>query len=347
MDAKTRAQYPAVELCLLLFSVCVFLLDSQTGPYLPGFRRLSSLLLRLATPYFFVAAGFFWGERLYAAPEAAGRVTKRACLRLAKKLLLFEPLVIAMRCCTALLDGWAWRPFLRQTLLELVFLPRGPYWFLQALLFDLLLLLPLVRRGKEERAVLPALLLYALGSLVLSYAAYLEGGALAALYAEYCKVCLSVMNGLFFGLFFTLAGLLIAKHRARLASGARRRWLLLAASYALLVLETLLVKPGLARDYDAMRLSFSLLIPALFVCTAFYIRVPLRRPALLRRLSVSLFLLHLPLVWGWTGVLRRLSLITEPRANAFTGAALSVVSFAVICAVVYRKRWQPVYDWIT
>lgn len=350
MTAPRKTAYPTVDLAKLVFAFCVFLLHSQTGPYLPGYARLTTLLLRLAVPYFFVATGFFWGEHLYADTAGHWDYTRRLCLRFAKKLLLFEPILIAMRCCTAALDDWPILPFVHRTLLEILFLPRGPLWYLQAVIFDLLVLLPLVRRGREEGAVLPALGLYALGSLVLSHAPLIEGSALAALYAQYCRVFLTAVNGLFFGLYFVLAGLLIAKHRARLEASAalRRFWpLLLALSYGLLCAEGLLSRPGPARDWDAMLFSFALLAPVLFVCTAFAIRLPLRRPLLLRRLSASLFLLHQPLVWGWTGVLRRLSLVTEPRANAFLGASLSLASFAVGCWLIYRKKPQPFYDWIT
>lgn len=341
-------EYPAVDLALLLAAGSAFLLNSQTGPHLPFFPLLSALLLRLAAPYFFVAAGFFWGEALYAAPDAAAQraLTGRVCRRLGGKLLLYLPIVFAMRCCTALLDGWAPGPFARRTLLELLFFPRGPYWTLHALLLALPLLLPPVRRGKEACVLPCALLLYAFASLTLRYRDAVLTGPLGGALRGYWEVFLSFKNALFFALYFVTAGLLTAKHRACIAEHARLRRLVLLAGWALLLIETLTAGPGAAGDRDAMALAFALLAPALFACTAFGPGLPLRRPELLRRLAASAFLLHLPLVWGWTGVLRRLSILPEPRANAFVGAALSAVSFGLIVTVLYRKRWKPFYDWI-
>lgn len=336
-----RKARPWVDAAKFFFALCVFLLHSGVTETLPFSGLIGDCIVSVAVPYFFVASGFFLAEKVQSAQQRADgqRIILQYCRRLGVKLLIFEPVSILLWAAKRLLDGMSLPDIALSTLQDVLFYPKGALWYIQAVIIASLLLMPLLVRGWETWAILPALALYAVAVFGTRYRFLLEGTPLADAYAGYERIFLSLRNGLFTGFPFLLLGCLIARWRGNVLAPGRGVTLRLAgaaaASLLLLAVESTLLRAHPGHD-GALFFSYLLFVPALFALTA---QAPglHRDTRLLRNLSTSVYLLHSPIVLA-LGVA-----VDSP----WLVAAIAALIMAAVLIPIYRRRIRPLYGWLT
>ncbi len=347
MNKKTM---PYVDIAKFFFAWMIVVMHCQVLDLVPYHEYLVPMINQLAVPYFFAASGYFWARKIYReGTDKSGSITKDYCRRLGIKLLVFEPVsILIMTAGRIIIEKMPLKSIALTTLQEILFYPRGALWYMQGIIVAVLILLPLIRRGKEVWAVVPAMLLYCVGLIGTTYYFVVEGTPLARALLGYEKVFLTVRNGDFFGLPFILCGLLIARYQDKLHAVTERTGkapLFIAALllYFVLFLEVRLTIPHEPHDGNALFVVFPVLIPLIFYITLSAGGSVKGDTRLLRNLSTSIYLLHSP-------VRRAVTVGLQMVFHSQSQPAVFILTAGIvmcICALVYKKKWQPFLRWIT
>ena len=330
-----------VDWTKLFFAVCVFALHSYIGADWAHYDVFCALALRLAVPYFFVASGFFLAQSVYGKGRGMAAIYgKHGFLaRVARMIVFFEPISLLAFAVKEYRRGTAIGEIARDSVQSILFYPKGALWYLQALIVAVILLTPLIRRGKEERAVPAGIALYFVAALCNRYHFVIAGTRAAEWVQAYRSVFVTARNGLFVGVFYVAAGMALAKSCARFKGKERLlRWLLIPA-YLVYIAEVFAVRGLPAVDDGSLYLSHLFLGPLLFLVTAQWPPFFPTKARLARSLSTTVYLLHRPILsWleiAWAALFH----IGLSHEQAFLAAA---VVMAAICAPLYqwrRPRW--------
>lgn len=334
---------PGADITKFFFAVNIVFLHYGIIDVLPCGDLITATVTRLAVPYFFVSSGYFWGIKMYTAASdpIARSITVRYCKRLGIKLLIFEPISIAI----FVIDGMIRREPVSEIGLSVIqsilFYPDGALWYIQAVIVAVLLLTPIILRGWERWCVLPALGLYFIGTLGNRYMFLVEDTVVEHLIRQYDAIFVTTRNGLFFGFPFVLLGCLIARWNPGAPLRTQGIVILFTLSWFLCFVEFMLVTPRIGHGDNALYLSYLLVAPLLFTLT---LRLEGIRwnTTILRNLSTSIYLLHRPI-----GELAEL--VLKQGFGMESGAVADGVSLTVIgllCLIIYRKKTSRLYDWL-
>jgi hypothetical protein len=266
---------------------------------------------------------------------------------MALKLLIFEPLSIFVVVVYRVFMSVPFRENLITTIQEILFYPRGALWYIQAVIVATLLLMPIVKRKLERYAIVPALLLYTFATLDNRYHFLVEGTTVGAFYSWYESVFLYARNGLFFGFPLMLCGCLIARYENFLIATGKKQTLKLAIvtglAYLLCVAEYILLRPYPGHDDNALYFSFLLLVPTLFALSIQIDSTHIKfNTTVLRNYSVSIYLLHAPISDAYSFIFK----ILLKQNFVWLPGIMSIITMVVICAIIYKKKWQPFYRWL-
>ena len=339
-------QFPVVDILKFIFAILIMCLHGNIfggSTFGVFFERI---VVRLAVPFFFVSSGFFYGRKVYT-KKNPDVITKRYILRLAEKLLIFEPVsILIIFVQDRVLNHLPVSVIIRESIRHIFFYPRGALWYIQAVIVAILILLPFIKKSKEGLALFLGLILYSFALLCNRYYFLCEGTVLERVVVTYMHYFISARNGVFVGLPYVTMGVLIAKKWDRLQNQERRIFVLLLLSVLGLILEVFLTNSKAGLDDVSLYVAHLVLLPALFLYAGYQKAVRMENhlnTTLLRNLSTSIYLLHSP-------VIRALkfgsSLLLQKSLHPWSVTFITAMVITVVCTVVYKKQWNPVYNWI-
>lgn len=338
--------FPAIDILKFFFAILIMCLHGDLFDGSLYGLYFEKLVVRLAVPFFFIASGFFYGRKIYAKNNLES-ITKNYISRLAMKLLIFEPISILLNIAQSLFStNQSVLVILLKAVQNILFYPRGALWYIQSIIVALIILLPFIKKGREDLALIIGLLLYPFALLCNRYYFLCEGTAVEYVVAIYMRLFISARNGIFIGLLYVSMGVFMAKKWDLLKQRETLFFILMPAASLFYILEVVFTnqKPGM--DDNALYITHLVLIPTLFLLAGSKKWSGLNNhvnTTLLRNLSTSIYLLHSP-------VLQIVRLSSEHLLHVslqpwqVTGIAGIVV--ACICFSVYQKKWKLLYNWI-
>ncbi len=169
------------------------------------------IIARLAVPFFFMASGWLFFQKLDiqkgAKDEGNLHVLKRYWLRILKLYLVWSALYLPLLIASWIKGGFGFSAcirFLRD------FLFNGTFyhlWFLPALLLGILIVYILIMKYKRRSALCICFILYMLGMLINVYGSELINVPLLnSLLSLYESVLVTARNGIFFAPLYLLLG---------------------------------------------------------------------------------------------------------------------------------------------
>lgn len=263
--------------------------------------------------------------------------------RLIIKLLVFEPIALTLAAISILKHDSSITDLAIQLLKSIIFIPYGALWYVNALIVAILFLIPIIKRGKEEIAIMASLVLYLAFLLFNRYYFLVEGTKLGTIVDQTLDAIGSMRNGLFVGLLFVTAGLLLAKYQRKLQFYCRYFVIATVVSLLLLVLEVWLIFDCKGIDDSAFFISYVIFIPSLFATTILLPNPGIKCATTLRNLSTSIYFMH-------HSLLKIVSLISVNvigcHLTPFYAYLITLALIFTVCWIVYRGKYQPFYDWI-
>ena len=336
---------PYVDIVKFIFAINIVLLHYGVIERLPFGAIITAVATRLAVPYFFVASGYFWARKMHTAAnyDEGKIITVSYCKRMGLKLLIFEPISIAIVLIESILQKEPMVETWISIIKGILFYPSGALWYIQAVIVAVILLTPIVLRKKEHLALIPALILYFIGALDNRYYFLIENTIIGEIILQYDKIFITTRNGLFFGFPFALLGCLILRFETRIMKPGpvqtRKIAVVFALCYLLCFAEYSLVNSRTGHGDNALYLSYLLAVPLLFMLTAQADGIRWNTITL-RNLSTSVYLIHRPIGIVIENVFERYLHIYSVKASAGAGMLIIVL----ICVIVYKTKRQPFYD---
>lgn len=344
---KTKSK-PYVDIAKFFFAVNIVLLHYEVIGQLPFGALITAMVTRLAVPYFFVASGYFWARKMHSARDHAEQktITVSYCKRMGLKLLIFEPISIAIILIESIIQKNLTAATWVSIIQGILFYPAGSLWYIQALIVAVILLTPFVSRRQEHLLIIPALILYIGGALGNRYFFLTDDTILEYLLYRYEEIFITTRNGLFFGLPFVLLGCLISRFETYAlkpgASQTKKLAILFLLCWGLCLAEHCMITPCPGHGDNAMYLSYFLAVPLLFMLTA-QADSPQWNTITVRNLSISIYLIQRPI-----GIVveKALTYCLDIHSVAWT-AGIGIFLIILICSSVYRTKRQPFYSWLT
>ena len=257
--------FPAIDILKFFFAILIMCLHGDLFDGSLYGLYFEKLVVRLAVPFFFIASGFFYGRKIYAKNNLES-ITKNYISRLAMKLLIFEPISILLNIAQSLFStNQSVLVILLKAVQNILFYPRGALWYIQSIIVALIILLPFIKKGREDLALIIGLLLYPFALLCNRYYFLCEGTAVGHVVAIYMRLFISARNGIFIGLLYVSMGVFMAKKWDLLKQRETLFFILMPAASLFYILEVVFTnqKPGM--DDNALYITHLVLIPTLFL----------------------------------------------------------------------------------
>ena len=348
-----RPGYGGIDVLRFLCAILIIMIhvvplgSSQGRAVLLLNHALRNVLARAAVPFFFMCSGFFL-YRKTPADRFSTEPTKKTVLRLGRLYLLWSAIYFPIRFAGFFSSPKGFRHAALGYVRDFIF--SGSFlqlWYLPALIFSVLLVSALLKRGfPPRRIVLIALLFYLPGLLAQSWFGLIRPLASLAprlwgILKLVQKLIYSTRDGLFDGFFFVSLGMLFAFEDVRVPKKtALTGWLL--GMLLLFVESFLLERLGWAREHD----MYLALIPASFFGFAWVLQTELPatpRTLQLRKLSALIFYSHeLPAVFIDRCLVPRFPiLVRTPLCFLLTAVGSLLLSLAVL-----RLSERPRFGWL-
>lgn len=329
-----KRTYAGIDIFKFLFAVCIVALHTNALNFLPDMANymITKILFRVAVPFFFVASGFFLGEKLLHAPkEQYPHIIRTYCLRLLKPLIVFESVSLLYYGANYLFSGQSLFATAQTLVKSIIFYPYGALWFVQACIVGALLLYPFLKRDKLKLALVIGVVLYGFALIANNYSFLIIDTPFHKIVATYMEYCVSARNGLFTGFISLALGILCSKIWEK--DYKINYQVLTLVFFVLYVLEILIIfyfnKTPL--DDGALYISQLLFVPSLFLTTLrLNIQMPSKIAVLLRNLSTGIYFLHRPILYVVD------YLISEEPLRFVVVLCLAIL----ICLFAYKSRFK-------
>lgn len=334
MEKRT---YKGVDILKLFFALCVFYLHAPL--YAGEFYQIYAkpIICRLAVPYFFVASGYFYGKKLYTSVDQIATIQRNYTVRLLEKLIFFEPFSIVYFFIDFLIDGKSIAFSVRRSVQNILFYPRGALWYIQAVIVAILLLGILIKRQKEKWIIPVGIPLYMFALIANRYHFLVEGHSLEKLIRVYRTIFLSERNGLFWGFLFVGIGILLSRKQQFIDTHKKPLTVLFWLSLACYIGEVILIKDYPGAGDQGLFITHLAIVPLLFIVST-YIQIPSNiETKLARDLSVSIYLLHSPVMNYLSLILTTIFGITFP---AWVHSIMTLTVVLAISAIAFRSKSQ-------
>lgn len=343
---KTEDYFPAIDVLKFLFAILIMCLhggifkESQFGVF------FEKIIVRLAVPFFFITSGFFYGRKVYGKNDLV-LVAKGYINRLSEKLLIFEPISILIFAAQDRVSNHIPFPvIIRESIRHILFYPRGALWYIQAVIIAVLILIPFVKRKRENIALFLGLIFYAFALLCNRYYFLCKGTALESVVTAYMECFISARNGVFVGLLYVSMGMLIAQKWEHLQQKKNLFSILTLVSGLCLILEVCFTNNKAGMDDNSLFIAHLVLIPSMLICAGCPQNICVEKyieTSLLRNLSTSIYLLHSPILrvtkYGY-------EILFDRSLQPWQITLIAAIVIAFVCTFVYRKKRNPFYRWI-
>ena len=335
-----RTEYKYIDILKFIFAIFVVCLHVPLkGTYIENW--ISPIFFRLAVPYFFVASGFFIGIKIITNKD--GVKWKSIFKRYAEKLLVFEPVSIAIQVAIMIFTATAISTIITSVCKSIIFYPWGALWYIQALIVGLALLIPFIKRDKLWLALIISIILYGFALLCNRYYFLTTGTWLEPIVQNYLKIFVSARNGVFVGMMYMAMGMLIARYADRLNRYKSYLSGLMVISFIVFIFEVSLLQDKIGADDNALFITHILLIPLLFIVSTQHHCKKLGNTLILRNLSTSIYLIHSPINY----TIKAICEIFKITINPYIHLLIIIGIVLLISYPIYRNKTQPLYRWLT
>lgn len=334
-----RKAYVGVDVFKFFFAVCIVALHTfalESLPHMVNYM-ITCVVFRAAVPYFFVASGFFLGNKLLTAPkEHYEQIIGSYCRRLLKPLIVFESISLIYYGFVHLYTGKGLLFTVYDLLRSILFYPYGALWYIQACIIGALLLYPFLKTDRLKLALVIGLLLYGFALIANNYSFLITGTPVQNFVEKYLTYFESARNGLFTGFISLALGILCSK--IHLCGSQKKHryapWAILF--FMVYVAEILFIycvnKTPL--DDGALYISHLFFIPALFLATLqLDIPIPAKTAVLLRNLSTGVYFLHRPILY----------VVGYVSSTGWLNFGIVLCSAIFICLFAYKTRLKFLY----
>lgn len=333
----------AIDAAKLLFALLVICIHTDPlGSYTDtGNFILTRVFGRLAVPFFFIAAGYFFF------------VKQRTSDGLFQNLRRLGLIYFMWSGIYFIVNIYKWRTegFDTTDLFLYVrdFFLVGSYyhlWFLPALMFAIAAVYVMLKRFTIKTVLLLSFVLYGVGLLADSYYGLtIHAGTLHRLIDGYLNIFSYSRNGLFFALPFVAVGAYLARRsiatrpqptRSQCAAGLMLSLLLLAG-------EAILLRWLEIPQHDSMYVS---LIPCVAFVFLLLIRMDMKERPVLRRLSdwsLLVYLVHPAIILVVRGIAQWIPMLKDDSLVYFLSiATASLIVSHVWLRLSVTRRWVRV-----
>ncbi len=337
-----RKQYPAIDIAKIFFCVCIVALHTGADMVLPqplGYL-VNKSVCRLAVPFFFVAAGFLFAQKIIMENFAEKDLKKNIlnqCKRLLKPLIVFEALNVLLIVVECFLNKEMTVMYAIGICKYIVFYPYGALWYVQASIVALALLYPFLKKKCINGAIVLGFFLYVFALLCNNYYFLAEKLGIEGFVDLYIDMFISARNGVFTGFFSIALGIKCAQLCAK---GIKKKnlYILFTVSFTLYVAEiTFIATKQNVADDGALYISHIILLPCLVAILSNIKLKPSRAYVLMRNYSSGIYFLHRIFI-------KLLSMIFAEKLNPIIAFVAVLVICATICSVTYKTKKEPFYS---
>ena len=337
--SSRQTSYTGVDVFKFFFAICIVALHTHALDFLPHMANymITKVVFRAAVPYFFVASGFFLGNKLLNAPKGQyAQIICGYCRRLAKPLIFFEIISLLYNGLVHLHSGEGIVTTLYLLGQSILFYPYGALWYVQACIVGALLLYPFLKRDKLNLALAIGIPLYGFALIANNYSFLIINTPLQNIVVSYLKYCVSARNGLFTGFLFLALGILCSKIQQGISNPkAPHKWLatVLCLVYVAEIWFIYSVNKA-PLDDGALYISHLFLIPVLFI-TTLQLDFPIspKTAVLFRSLSTGIYFLHRPILYVSHHIL----------PTGWMNFLFVLGSGILICLFTYKTRLKFLY----
>lgn len=338
---------PYIDILKFVFAILIFLLHKGILSLIPYYSVMQAVTARIAVPFFFVASGYFFANKLIYLQSIEERkaTTYNYCKRLGSKLLIFEPISIIILTAGRLVEHMALKDILSTTIKEILFYPRGALWYIQAVIIAAIIMFPFIHFKKEKTAIIPAVLFYIFALFGNRYNFMIKGTFFGSFMDVYEGIFITVRNGVFEGIPFMLCGCLIARYQDFLRALKGRILIYICIfSFIIVVFENLLLRPYTGHDDNSLYISYLIAVPSLFSVALFALDNNKfgEKTKVFRNLSTSIYLLHSPI----GRIVKYIMSYLAHNENVLINGAISATLISAICLIVYKYKIKPFYGWL-
>lgn len=304
---------------------------------------VNNCFCRIAVPFFFLASGFFISNKITNKNNALAYLK-----RLIKLYLIYTIIYIPQKLITLHYSG---DPFWPSVLIFIrKFFFYGSYaqlWYVTALIVAAALIYLFLNKLnlKPKTVLIITAVLHIVGILISSYREIFNSIPFIKTVIDlYYKVFFNIENGIFFGLFYTFAGVYIGMNKNSIK---KRKYYL----YALIGLAVMPVETYLTYTYlgnTSMRVFFSTAVTSVLIFLAFaFANVPKRYAKsgiLFRRLSALIYFWHLFISYYLNIIFEYFSIRLNSFAVTIVVTFLTAAFSAVIISLSKRKKFAWLHN---
>jgi len=281
-----------IDILKLFFSICVVAI--HTGIFddrnsLTQYFIFQSIF-RLAVPFFFVCSGYFIGLKLFDKKEKLeGKIIIKKQLSRLKYPLIFWMIIGLPIQIYFLRDNSLVYIALKLTQ-KILFYPWNAFWYVLALIVALFIILQFYKKNKLELCFKISCFLYCFALICNNYYFVIENTFIQSFVDKYMYIFISARNGLFVGLFFVTAGILLAKKSLSHIFDKKKNILMLIVFYSLFLLEIFFIRNKSYLDDSSLFLLILPVVIEIIICSSFInLKIDTKK---IRNYSTGLYFVH-------------------------------------------------------
>ncbi len=330
---EKKKAYSGIDIFRLIAAILV--IANHTSPLSDlsdmGDYVLSSIIARLAVPFFFMTSGFFLIRKMQKDNEKLVTFIKRSSLIYLVAIIVNLPLNLYNSYFSA-------KPLLPMLLQDLVF--NGTIyhlWYLPASIIGTVIVWFLVRKLGFKRSIIASTALYVIGLMGSGYYGLsAKVPFIKNIYDEMFVLTSSTKNGIFFAPIFILTGGLMYKYREKVLRPSITV-LLFGASLILMSLEGLLLQKLKWQREECM---FIFLLPAVYFLFSFLMTCKGKRYRTLRDVSLTVYVTHMVVITAvrfGSKIVGLEKLFVENNLVHFTAVTVGSLIIAFVFAIIKDK----------
>lgn len=349
---------PCVDVAKLFFCLCVIGIHTRAVWFLPEATvfMIEKCIFRLAVPYFFVASGFFIGEKIRKCDNNVDikSLIKQYCIRLLKPYVVFETINVIQTTLLMLRSGERFSEIISTLFSHLVFDPYGALWYVWASMIAICLLYPFLKQKKINISLLAGLALYVWALFCNSYFFLVDGTLIGSAVSGYLDICMTARNGVFTGFLFIGLGIKCSEISRKITCSLKKLSTITVIWFAVYFAEIWLVYyMKNSADDTALFICHIILIPSLLLLTIrTRIQIKDTTAVYMRNLSTGMYFLHRPILWfadrilnlGFIGRVQLISALNETNLIYIMIFAAVAGCSCMICVIVYKIKKEPIYS---
>lgn len=329
----------SVDFFKLLFSLCVVALHTENAFMLSENANyyVTSLLFRLAVPYFFIASGYFLGKKLNKSGNKTS-IEKQYISRNAPYWLFYGSLYGLVVLAKDLSNGSEPINSILSFFKYMIFYPRGAMWFILASIVASIIIVALFKHKRLLFSI--AIIGYVFALICNTYYFTISNTPINAIVLNYLDIFISARNGIFIGIPLLGLGIYLSSDNNCIRNKSNQvLYIALIIEFIILLLEVIFVKDKLHKDDSSLFIILPFLTTTLFELS---LRIKLNYNMELsksfRQLSSYIYFIH-PLL-GFVINEKILHILSMDGWNIVLYSLKIAICFLLF--IIFRKTNNPI-----